>query len=196
MSTHEIVENNAPSDDQLEQAIAKKLEEIQSDKKRFPSRLFGRAKQVTQFGIKIGIGAVVLGRRSGKELLDRLVDEGASYQQHAGGDPLPDGTAETLAEQGGSARTNSSVRAKAVDRIHDLEKRLDSGVNNTLHFIGVPSRKDFEQLESMVNELTHSFGDLTAQLRKQGGPIADTDSDSSLESADKSMGNNDLEVAL
>ena len=54
----------------------------------------------------------------------------------------------------------------ATGKIHNIEHKIDKRVNDTLHWIGVPSRNDFENLTSRVNELSESVTTLVQQLKQ------------------------------
>lgn len=59
------------------------------------------------------------------------------------------------------------LKTKAHETIVDVEQALDKGVNRSLHFIGVPSRKDMDQMTSLMKDMADSITELSSQLQDQ-----------------------------
>ena len=89
------------------------------------------------------LGAASLLEKNSVRLFNNLVQEGKDIQEITKG-----------------------ARAKVSGKVHFLENRFDTKVNNTLHWFGVPSRNDFDQLAEKVQKLSDSLTDLTQQLRE------------------------------
>lgn len=103
------------------------------------------------------LGTTVSVRRRARKHYRRLVNRGARYQRlraHF-----------TRSDRGGAdappPQAEPAPRVSAVERLHNfehnLEDRLDRSRDNTLHWIGVPSRKDFEALEQKVEILNQEL---------------------------------------
>jgi poly(hydroxyalkanoate) granule-associated protein len=124
------------------------------------SRLSKLGKQISVGSSALwraNLGAAVLAGRNIQAGFDRLVDEGVAFQKAQKRKKNKRHTAKGKVETG--------VRSNAVARIHDIENQIDRGVNNTLHWIGMPSRKDFSEMSDKVNQLSESLDTLTTQLR-------------------------------
>ncbi len=61
----------------------------------------------------------------------------------------------------------AEFRSKAQKKIVGVEHALDEGVNRSLHFIGVPSRKDMNQMTSLMQDMAESITELSSQLQAQ-----------------------------
>lgn len=64
------------------------------------------------------------------------------------------------------------IKSKAQDKIEDVEEILDRGVNRSLHFIGVPSRKDLDQMTLLMKDMADSISELSCQLQDRKSPAA------------------------
>mgnify|MGYP003683631627 CR=1 FL=1 len=62
---------------------------------------------------------------------------------------------------------SSELKYKAQEKITDVEQALDEGVNRSLHFIGVPSRKDMDQMTCLMKDMADSITELSSQLQSQ-----------------------------
>ncbi len=58
-------------------------------------------------------------------------------------------------------------KSKAQEKVDDVEEILDKGVNKSLHFIGVPSRKDMDQMTSLMKDMAESITELSSQLQEK-----------------------------
>jgi hypothetical protein len=63
--------------------------------------------------------------------------------------------------------TSAELKAKAKEKIVDVEHVIDNGVNKSLHMIGVPSRKDMNQLTNLMQDMADSISDLATQIEAQ-----------------------------
>ncbi|MAZ89016.1 MAG: hypothetical protein CL693_15420 [Cellvibrionaceae bacterium] len=61
----------------------------------------------------------------------------------------------------------AEFKSKAQEKIVGVEHALDEGVNRSLHFIGVPSRKDMNQMTSLMQDMAESITELSTQLQSQ-----------------------------
>ncbi|MGH1374200.1 MAG: phasin family protein [Cellvibrionaceae bacterium] len=61
----------------------------------------------------------------------------------------------------------AEFKSKAQEKIVGVEHALDEGVNRSLHFIGVPSRKDMNQMTSLMQDMAESITELSSQLQNQ-----------------------------
>jgi len=61
----------------------------------------------------------------------------------------------------------AEFKSKAQEKIVGVEHALDEGVNRSLHFIGVPSRKDMNQMTSLMQDMAESITELSTQLQNQ-----------------------------
>jgi predicted HicB family RNase H-like nuclease len=64
---------------------------------------------------------------------------------------------------------SAGFKAKAQEKIVDVEQVIDKGVNRSLHMIGVPSRKDMNQLTNLMQDMADSISDLASQIEAQKG---------------------------
>ena len=73
------------------------------------------------------------------------------------------------------AKLNSAkaeLKMKAQEKIAGVEHALDEGVNRSLHFVGVPSRKDMDQMTSLMKDMADSITELSSQLQDKKAPAA------------------------
>ncbi len=61
----------------------------------------------------------------------------------------------------------AEIKTKAQTKITDVEEVFDKGVNKSLHFIGVPSRKDMDQMTMLMKDMAESIAELSTQLADQ-----------------------------
>ncbi|MBU3068429.1 phasin family protein [Aestuariicella sp. G3-2] len=59
------------------------------------------------------------------------------------------------------------IKSKAQEKIEDVEQIIDKGVNKSLHFIGVPSRKDMDQMTMLMKDMADSITELSSQLQEK-----------------------------
>lgn len=113
-----------------------------------------------------GLGAALTVESRASDVFHRLAKKGARYQslrrRQTGQQPVATDEADNTEFQSRSIRESASERIHHFE--HSLEASLDRGRDNTLHWIGVPSRKDFEQLENQVEALTHLVAAMQRQL--------------------------------
>lgn len=97
---------------------------------------------------KASVGVAVTAQHRSGKFFKRMAEKGERYQHLRAQQPHEQATAEQQAD-------NSKL--STVERIHNLEHRiedrLDRGRDSTLHWIGVPSNKEFEELQHQVEEL-------------------------------------------
>lgn len=105
-------------------------------------------------------GMVGMQQRTGKAF-NRLVHKGASYQRLS----RHEGRTEKAAPAAQQPRLRPAQRLHQLE--HRLEDRLDKGRDNTLHFIGVPSKHDFESLQREVADLKRLIQQLQTKVSQQ-----------------------------
>ncbi|MEE8059004.1 MAG: phasin family protein [Pseudomonadales bacterium] len=144
------------TDEQLEA----KLDQIFHEEEQSPkiARLINGARNAVKTLWRANLGAAILLEKNSVTLFSHLVEEGAQFQNRA-----KDEVGKTM---GAVKKSALGAKNKATGKIHNFEHKIDTGVNNTLHWIGVPSRNDFESLTGKVNELSESLTTLTQQLRQ------------------------------
>ncbi len=64
----------------------------------------------------------------------------------------------------------ADLTTKAQGRISHVEDALDKGVNKSLHFVGVPSRKDMDQMTSLMKDMADSITELSEKLQESKPP--------------------------
>lgn len=121
---------------------------VQTTTRRVLRRSHRAARRLWQASLGVAVSA----RDRASRAYNHLVEKGEQHQQ------------QRREQQAAEAR---SLKDAAADRInnleHTLEDRLDRGRDNTLHWIGVPSRKDFEALEAKLEALTEQLQRLQSQ---------------------------------
>jgi Poly(hydroxyalcanoate) granule associated protein (phasin) len=71
------------------------------------------------------------------------------------------------------SHASAELKFKAQEKITGVEQALDEGVNRSLHFMGVPSRKDMDQMTSLIKDMADSISELSSQLQdKKAPPVA------------------------
>jgi polyhydroxyalkanoate synthesis regulator phasin len=82
----------------------------------------------------MGIGALSLTREKAEQITDDLVKRGeiASTERH---------------------RTIDVLLRETERQEKELQKRINAGVQNALSDIGVPTRKDFEEIKDMLRQI-------------------------------------------
>ncbi len=97
---------------------------------------------------KASVGVAVTAQHRSGKFFKRMAEKGERYQ-NLRAQPQEQATVERQAD---------GTKLSAVERIHNLEHRiedrLDRGRDSTLHWIGVPSNKEFEELQHKVEELS------------------------------------------
>lgn len=97
---------------------------------------------------KASVGAAVSAQHRSGKFFKRMVEKGERYQYRRA----------QPHEQTAADQPATGNKLSASERIHNLEHRiedrLDRGRDNTLHWIGVPSNKEFEELQHKVEELS------------------------------------------
>lgn len=69
-------------------------------------------------------------------------------------------------------KAKAELKLKAQEKVADVEHALDEGVNRSLHFVGVPSRKDMDQMTSLMKDMADSITELSSQLQEKKAPAA------------------------
>jgi len=59
------------------------------------------------------------------------------------------------------------LKAKAQEKIVDVEKVIDNGVNRSLHMMGVPNRREMSQLTHLMQDMADSISDLASQMESK-----------------------------
>ncbi|GAB3112863.1 phasin family protein [Aestuariicella hydrocarbonica] len=62
---------------------------------------------------------------------------------------------------------SEDIKSKAHEKMEDVEQIIDKGVNRSLHFIGVPSRKDMDQMTMLMKDMADSITELSTQLQEK-----------------------------
>ncbi|WP_439134384.1 phasin family protein [Pseudomaricurvus sp.] len=62
---------------------------------------------------------------------------------------------------------SEDIKSKAQGKMDDVEHIIDKGVNKSLHFIGVPSRKDMDQMTMLMKDMADSITELSTQLQEK-----------------------------
>lgn len=62
---------------------------------------------------------------------------------------------------------SEDIKSKAQGKMDDVEQIFDKGVNKSLHFIGVPSRKDMDQMTMLMKDMADSINELSSQLQEK-----------------------------
>ncbi len=110
---------------------------------------FERSRNLAKTLWQATLGTAITLEQRGAKAFNRLVDKGAKFQGQNN---------QVKSTHTGENTSEKSAKLRAVDRIHDLENKiehgLDRGRNNTLHWIGVPNREDFETLNQQLKVLT------------------------------------------
>ena len=136
------IESIAPLDDQLQPVESLRFER-------------SRALINTVWHAILG-GAITLEHRIVK-MFNRLVEKGEHFRYQE--------------KRKQAVEASAAVKLKTVEKIHNLEHSiehgLDRGRSSTLHWIGVPNQKEFDQLNSKVEELTETGQVLQQQLQQQ-----------------------------
>ena len=130
--------------------------EASSDVKtpRLIKRLGGAANTLWQ----ANLGAAIIIEAQAEKIFKTLVAEGKAYQNPPRSDDSNDKVH--------VIPSASEVKDIAFKKIHNIEHKIDRGVNNTLHWIGIPSRNDFMEMSSQVSDLSESLAILTRQLKE------------------------------
>ncbi len=71
------------------------------------------------------------------------------------------------------------IKVRAHEKMEGVENIIDKGVNRSLHFIGVPSRNDMDQMTSLMKDMADSITELTSQLQENTKKSASTSSGAS-----------------
>ncbi len=111
-----------------------------------------------------GLGAAIKTEQQARKLFNHLSEEGRSFQKQTRGDVHK--TVDTVKETAGD------VKPRAVDTMHNIEHSLDKGVNNTIHWMGMTSRKDYQALNAKVDSLQEAVENLIERVAEQSKPGA------------------------
>ena len=137
-------------------------ETADSDQAGAGNRRFARGRALGENLWNAVLGTAVSVRHRARRRYHRLARKGARYQRLR---------AHYKAVNQPQARPEPAPRISAVERLHtiehNLEHHLDRGRDNTLHWIGVPSRKDFEALEQKVETLSAALEELRGATPEQ-----------------------------
>lgn len=132
---------------------------------RAPSRRRRIAKAASQLW-QAGIGAAITLQHRGAKSFHHLAEKGARFQSRRQRRQQAEADSEAVAVAQHSLREAASERMHSIE--HSIENSLDRGRDNTLHWIGVPSRKDFEALSAQLESLTRTVAALQRQLQGEG----------------------------
>lgn len=135
-------------------------EDAQEEPQSLFTRLSDRIGDTVMTAWCAGLGAAVITERTAMQTFEKMVKEGQGLRKQAR--KRVDKRVDSVKDQA------EGVRLRAVDRLHDIEERIDNGFSSTLQRFGVPTRKDFEELSRLVNELSCSVDNLAQQLGEKG----------------------------
>lgn len=156
-----LIKKTAPLDAAVDDNISDKVlsgyQEEPASSFKLP-RLIKRVRTAAKTLWRANVGAVILVEANATQLFKRLVEEGEAFQNSS--------QKEGDVNAGNAAASVSNIKLRTVDRIHKIEHKIDSGVNHTLHWLGMPSRHDFIEMSDKVNDLTESLTILTQQLKQ------------------------------
>lgn len=159
-----LAEDPAPETSEPQATVQEPpTEENQTQDQPLNSATVERARKLATSLWQASLGIVVTLEHRGIKWFNRLVEKGArlQYQANSKADQEP-------AEQ---AQATTSARLRAVDRIHDLEHSIEHGLekgrDKSLHWIGVPSRDDFEALTKQVEDLTNRVEQMETMHRQE-----------------------------
>ena len=126
--------------------------------------LMGLAAQVVQGARSIwlaGLGVLAVAQETGAQVFDALVDEGKSWEQ---------ARREQTETRRRQVKTLADEGAKAVEAV---EERVRDEVDEALRRVGVPRRKDLDDLRGRVNDLAQKLDRLSKAVETER-PDADT----------------------
>lgn len=109
------------------------------------SGLFRRAQSVWW----AGLGALSVAEEAGTKIFKALVEEGKSWEQ----------SQRERSEQ--TAKRIETLSKDGVRAVEAVEERVRSGVNETLHRLGVPHRNDVDELRDKIDALTERINQLS-----------------------------------
>ena len=118
---------------------------------------FERGRQLAQTLWRATLGATITAQHRTAKMFNRLVEKGTRYQHLMA----------KAQEHAPPAEEPAEPRLSTVERIHNfehsIEDRLDKGRDSTLHWIGVPSYKEFDALVAKVDSLAHAVESLQSE---------------------------------
>jgi poly(hydroxyalkanoate) granule-associated protein len=126
--------------------------------------LMGLAAQVVQGARSMwlaGLGVLAVAQETGAQVFDALVDEGKSWEQ---------ARREQTETRRRQVKTLADEGAKAVEAV---EERVRDEVDEALRRVGVPRRKDLDDLRGRVNDLAQKLDRLSKAVETER-PDADT----------------------
>lgn len=126
--------------------------------------LMGLAAQVVQGARSMwlaGLGVLAVAQETGAQVFDALVDEGKSWEQ---------ARREQTETRRRQVKTLADEGAKAVEAV---EERVRDEVDEALRRVGVPRRKDLDDLRGRVNDLAQKLDRLSKAVETKR-PDADT----------------------
>ena len=126
--------------------------------------LMGLAAQVVQGARSMwlaGLGVLAVAQETGAQVFDALVDEGKSWEQ---------ARREQTETRRRQVKTLADEGAKAVEAV---EERVRDEVDEALRRVGVPRRKDLDDLRGRVNDLAQKLDRLSKAVETKR-PDTDT----------------------
>ena len=117
---------------------------------------------------RAGLGVIAVARREGERLVETIANESAQIRVRADRAATALGGEVRSAAQSAQAQVSAYVaplRARAGDAAREIEVRVSSGVGSLLGRIGVPSRREVQQLGARVDALTRQVKAVSARKR-------------------------------
>ncbi len=108
---------------------------------------------VYRFAWRTCLGAAISAEQAAVGWAKNMAEKGAEF--------------ETKAKSGAQEKLqNSPIRNKAQEKIADLETMIDKGVNRSLNFIGVPTKKDINTLTHLIQDMADAINELAEETLK------------------------------
>lgn len=101
-----------------------------------------------------GLGALSLAEDESGKLFNALVKRGTKYE-------------ETAADRVDELKSRLDVRKAASNTVDRLGDTLDEGVNEVLHRLGLPTKKEIDGLNKRVERLTKAIEAAPARPRRR-----------------------------
>lgn len=124
-----------------------------------------RGRQMARTLWQATLGMTLTARRRSDKVFQRMVRKGAHYQAMRAEQQRHDHS-DSDSNQGGHGSLKEAASERFHELEHSLENQFDRGRDNTLHWIGVPSRRDFEALEKRVDALAQMVAIMQQQLEE------------------------------
>ncbi|NIB39647.1 phasin family protein [Pseudomaricurvus alkylphenolicus] len=141
-------------------SVANEIEVTQSTTPKKPIRqLVGQVGNAYKFAWHTCLGAAVTAEEKITEFAREMAEKGAKVEFNP--------PRRILERREKLTSASEDIKHKAQERIEDVEHMIDEGVNRSLHFMGVPSRKDMDEMTSLMKDMADSITELSSQLQAQ-----------------------------